>query len=984
MLCYKCGSHVPEGKKTCPTCGQSLARSVQKGSDSAADVVDDKRRARTSSRASAAIFSNGDVLSGRYRIIDPVGGGGVGAVYRAHDQDIDVDVALKTIAPKLLQAPEEKKVFSRKIRQARKLHHANIVRIYDEGQDGAHAFYTMQLLEGLTLRKVLDLRREKGQSFIGQEIAPIFRQLSAALEYAHRSTFHGGLKPENIIILPDLLKLTDFYLIQALPLKPFLAIQKAKGKAFHYIAPEVRLESNHVDGRADIYSMGVILMEMLTGEVFGGYWNKSVKDACIGIPPRVDALLRRALAEQPEARFQAVDDFMAGLEEILKKGDLEDWHEQSTAPSATPPPPPPPMADDDDDDVDEDDEPALLTGSSVLLIEDDDDEESTAVGVKRPQPEAERDDLTPIERPSTQDIETPPSARRRRGPPPLPPEDDDVDTAVERGAGEKDPAQAKLPDVVHKSTGLGPEVYDQATAIEDDLKPLPSADPDALNLGEDVPAPPPLPPDALAGFAEVGGDQTRSVPSEPKGIHDELTALSSYPEPLPGQLSGPLPTPLPRVLPPPLAPVLPPNRRRSSTRTLLFAGIGAVLFVLVGILLFSYIRDLQKQLAQQRVGQNIVDASLTGIMAKADAGSADLGSTTERAAAVEDANEPVQQLAQVDAASEAERLAEQARKTEEARKAEAQRLEDERKAKEARLAQEAADKARAEQEEAARLMREQAATAAAEKAARDSADKAERDRQRQEAKRLAAEARQRRQEEKQRKAAAEKARKAELARKRKEAEDKRKADEAAKAKIAAASSGGTSCPRGMKFIAAGAFKMGSAGNDPMRNFEEKRLESVQVQAFCMDYYEYPNGKRVKPRTGVTWYRAKSLCEAKGKRLCSEEEWEKACKGPKNLRYPYGNRWNPGVCNTEDAEGHDRSLAAPIDFPRCRSRYSIIGMSGNAAEWTSSRFSPGLRDRVHRGGSADKPNWASRCANRGNLAPGESNALLGFRCCADPK
>lgn len=968
MLCYKCGSHVPEGKKVCPTCGQSLARSAAKKAESASDLVKDKRRQRSSSRASAAIFTNGDVLSGRYRIIDAVGGGGVGAVYRAHDQDIDVDVALKTIAPKLLQAPEEKKIFSRKIRQARKLHHANIVRIYDEGQDGAHAFYTMQLLEGLTLRKVLDLRREKQQSFIAQEIAPIFRQLTAALEYAHRSTYHGGLKPENIIILPDLLKLTDFFLIQALPLKPFLAIQKAKGRAFHYIAPEVRLESTHVDGRADIYSLGVILMEMLTGETFAGYWNKAVKQACEGMPKRVDEILRRALAEQPEARFQAVDDFMSALEKILKSGDLEDWQEQTTAPGANPPPPPPPPGLDDEDEADDEDEPALLTGSSVMLIEDDPEAET----------EEEADDLTPIERPSVHDIELKPKSRKRRGPPPLPPEDDDVDTAVERKDLDDAKPAHKLAAAVHQSTGSGPEIYDQATAMENGQALPPERDPDDPELDEDVPAPPPLPPDALVGFAEAEGDQTRSLPGEPRGIHDELTALSSYPEPVPGLQNGPLPTPMPRIMPPPLAPVLPPSRRGDGQKRIIIASAVVIVLLIIGALVFSYVRGLQKQLAQRQTGARLVDASVLG-MAEIDAATPILDAGLR----AETASNPETKVEGKDAALSAEeqkRLAEEQAK----QKADEERkLKEEQQAEQKRLAEEKAAQRKAEEEEAARLMREQAEKIAADKAAQEAERKAELQRQRQEAKRLADEARQRRLDEKKRKAEEAKQRRADKAKQRKEAEAKRLAE--AKAKAAAANSGGgTSCPRGMKFIPAGSFKMGSAANDPMRNFEEKRLESVQVDGFCIDYYEYPNGKRVKPRTGVTWYQAKSLCERKGKRLCREEEWEKACKGTKNFRYPYGNRWRPEICNTEDAEGKDRSLGTAVDFPRCRSSYSIIGMSGNAAEWTASKFSPGLRDRVHRGGAADKPNWAARCANRGNLAPGQSNAMLGFRCCADPK
>jgi eukaryotic-like serine/threonine-protein kinase len=967
VLCYKCGSHVPEGLKSCPTCGQSLARPVQEGPSKAANLVDDKRKQRSASRTGAAMLTAGDVLAGRYRVIDPIGSGGVGAVYRAHDQDIDVDVALKAIAPKLLQTAEEQKNFAQKIRLARKLHHANIVRIYDDGREGEQRFYTMQLLEGLTLRKVIDLRLQKRQPFVAQEIEPIFQQLTTALSFAHRTTYHGDLKPENIVILPDLLKLTDFCLIQALPLKPFLAIQKSRGKPFNYMAPEVRLEASRIDGRADIYSLGVILAEMLTGEVFTGTFDKAFAAGVANLPRRVDALIRRALAEQPEARFQSVEDLWESLADIINSGGLDAAARPAVA--AKPPPPPP----EPEEYVAP--EPVYVSGSAVMLLE-----EGTAVERTDPGRESTSPDSTPLDRPPTLE----PSAEERArhslsprppaAPPPLPADASEDDTAPPNA-----PRPSTLAEEIRRVTGEGSDVYERATRIEQegDAPPAPAKRGGNGAGGAAIPSPPPMPAEALGG-----PEPTISTPGEPVGIHDELTAISKYPEPPPGHRSASA-SGMAMSLPPPIAPVVPPMRRRSSSG--LFVGIG-IAAVVVGVLAYGIyaVRQPTGRFGGQQLGSLFghaaVDAGrsatrpdaapIAAVPAKPDAALPSVAHSRPDAASiavapvVPDAATAAIAPTKPDAAPTAVAVA-------------PVKVDD---------GQTAAKQSVAE---AARLDREQATKALETRKAAEE----ERKRQREEAQRLAEEARQQRELDKkaelEKQRAAEEERKAAEATAREEAERARLAEEEkAKALQVAArgpdSGGEKKCPRGMALIAAGAFQMGSAANDPMRNFEERRLESVELPAYCIDYYEYPNGKSAPPKVGVTWNQSKAMCESKGKRLCSEEEWEKACKGPSNARFPYGNSWDPTICNTEDADGNDHPLDVAVNFARCRSGYGLINMSGNAAEWTSSNFSPGVKDKVHKGGAANRPNWAARCANRGNLAPTEKGDLLGFRCCGDPQ
>lgn len=191
------------------------------------------------------------------------------------------------------------------------------------------------------------------------------------------------------------------------------------------------------------------------------------------------------------------------------------------------------------------------------------------------------------------------------------------------------------------------------------------------------------------------------------------------------------------------------------------------------------------------------------------------------------------------------------------------------------------------------------------------------------------------------------------------------------------------CPDGMVYIPAGNFIRGSSGDDPLKDPLDLDLGKVYVEEFCIDIYEYPNHKGSLPLSRVNFKEADSLCRKENKRLCTENEWEKACKGPKFYKFPYGNEWNANACNTEDGAGNDRRLSASGSFQRCRSDYGVMDMSGNLREWTDTRFSATVNDIVVKGGSYTKPDWASRCAVRYNMSPTAKDDETGFRCCSSP-
>ena len=191
------------------------------------------------------------------------------------------------------------------------------------------------------------------------------------------------------------------------------------------------------------------------------------------------------------------------------------------------------------------------------------------------------------------------------------------------------------------------------------------------------------------------------------------------------------------------------------------------------------------------------------------------------------------------------------------------------------------------------------------------------------------------------------------------------------------------CPAGMRYIAGGSVRMGSSPTDPMRKPGEKPNSPVYVAPYCIDLYEYPNQPGHAPRVNVSWNTARQLCAQQNKRLCSEREWERACKGPGNRRFPYGNNFNPNVCATQDDTGNERSVAGSGGWAGCRSSFGIYDLSGNVREWTSSPVAPGQPAYVVKGGSANQPDWAVRCAVRQGASPGTASYLIGFRCCSDP-
>jgi formylglycine-generating enzyme required for sulfatase activity len=187
----------------------------------------------------------------------------------------------------------------------------------------------------------------------------------------------------------------------------------------------------------------------------------------------------------------------------------------------------------------------------------------------------------------------------------------------------------------------------------------------------------------------------------------------------------------------------------------------------------------------------------------------------------------------------------------------------------------------------------------------------------------------------------------------------------------------------MKLVPGGPAQVGTDPSDDLRNFGDRPAATVQLRAFCIDTFEYPNRSGEAPRLSATWTEADSICRNAGKRLCSEDEWEKACKGPANLRFPYGGEFDADACNTQDRNTKARKVSPVGAYGRCKSGYGVYDQSGNAAEWTASAFEAGGEKAV-KGGSASRPGFDDRCSSRRRLAPGSRDGNVGFRCCSDAR
>ncbi len=269
----------------------------------------------------------GTLINERYRLDSELGRGGMGTIYRAHDTLLDRDVAVKVLSDVTLSVESRARLL-REAQAAAQLNHPNIVSVYDAGEAeglgaGGAPFIVMELVEGQALHVGYHL----------EEILSIARQVCAALEHAHaHGIIHRDLKPENVLIAPDgTAKLTDFGLARTAASR--LTTEGTIVGTVFYLAPEQAL-GGEIDHRADLYALGVMLYELVTGQLpFTGddllaVISQHVHAPVIPpsthnseIPSGLDNLIIRLLGKQPEERPASAAEVRRGLEDLSRSED---------------------------------------------------------------------------------------------------------------------------------------------------------------------------------------------------------------------------------------------------------------------------------------------------------------------------------------------------------------------------------------------------------------------------------------------------------------------------------------------------------------------------------------------------------------------------------------------------------------------------------------------------------------------------------------
>ncbi|MFO1031373.1 MAG: bifunctional serine/threonine protein kinase/MFS transporter [Planctomycetota bacterium] len=282
------------------------------------DPIPDPTRLLHQAQKSAPAPTDPEVLAAlqtrfpELRLERRIGEGGMSTVYRAVQTKLQRPVALKVLREELAAQPEFRARFEREAQAMAALDHPRILRVLEFGERSGVYFLLTDLVDGVDLRKLMEL----GQVSPGEALR-LVPQICEALRYAHmHGVVHRDVKPENILIdLEGNVRMADFGLARmARGDEPPAALTRTSQilGTPHYMAPE-QWRSGHVDHRADIFSLGVVLYELLTGTLpIGDFAPPSDRE---GVPPRLDSVVRRALAQDPDRRFQQVDEFEQALDQ---------------------------------------------------------------------------------------------------------------------------------------------------------------------------------------------------------------------------------------------------------------------------------------------------------------------------------------------------------------------------------------------------------------------------------------------------------------------------------------------------------------------------------------------------------------------------------------------------------------------------------------------------------------------------------------------
>ena len=266
------------------------------------------------------------VLAGRYELFERIGEGGMSVVYKAKDKLLNRFVAIKILKPEFINDHKFIDSFRRESQAAASLSHPNIVNIYDVGREGNIHYIVMELIEGKTLS---DYIKEQGPMSYPKVIA-LSKQIAAALSFAHKNhIIHRDVKPHNVMITPNgTAKITDFGIAKAVNAATIVDNTDGIIGSVHYFSPE-QARGGYVDEKSDIYSLGIVMYEMLTGKVPFDRDNpvnialmhingEMVPPSKIvdGVPPALEHIILKCTDKYPVNRFASADELIEALNNL--------------------------------------------------------------------------------------------------------------------------------------------------------------------------------------------------------------------------------------------------------------------------------------------------------------------------------------------------------------------------------------------------------------------------------------------------------------------------------------------------------------------------------------------------------------------------------------------------------------------------------------------------------------------------------------------
>jgi serine/threonine protein kinase/tetratricopeptide (TPR) repeat protein len=312
MECPNCHSQVPDTSRFCADCGTKLGAEAQPSYTRTLETP-------------ASDLTRGTVFAGRYEVIEPLGRGGMGNVYRAFDRKIHEEIAIKFLKPEIAAEHKVLQRFSNELRVARRVAHHNVCRMHDLHEEGSAIYITMEYVRGEDLKTLI---RRMGTLPVGKTVS-IARQIAEGMAEAHKlGVVHRDLKPSNVMIDRDgNAKIMDFGIARSI----YAAGMTAEGAMIgtpEYMSPE-QVDGRETDGRSDIYSLGIVLFEMVTGRVpFDGDTPLSVafkhktevppnpRKVNAQVPDDLSRLILRCLEKDRDRRFQTAEEFLEDLAKV--------------------------------------------------------------------------------------------------------------------------------------------------------------------------------------------------------------------------------------------------------------------------------------------------------------------------------------------------------------------------------------------------------------------------------------------------------------------------------------------------------------------------------------------------------------------------------------------------------------------------------------------------------------------------------------------